>query len=841
MRTHLFLHVLALGGAVIAVPASNSATSDAPLSTSDASSAPAGTLSASSTAISASATSLSVSSAAQTSSGISSPSSSPLPATGSASSSLPVSASASASAPSSTATSKIPTPILNDEWAAAYEKAEAAVAKLSLEEKVNITTGTGFKNGPCVGNTPPIPSIGYPLLCLQDGPLGVRAADNVSAFNPGVNAAATFNRKLIRARGAAVGEEFRGKGIHVALGPDMNMMRTAAAGRNWEGFGADPYLAGEAAYETIKGIQGAGVQTSAKHFINNEQEHYRQNSSSIVDDRTQHEIYLAPFLKSALAGTASFMCSYINGSWACANDAMINEIMKGEWGYPGYVMSDWGATHEVADVNGGLDMTMPGDDLTTGEPIFGPKLIEAVNNGTVSEERVTDAAKRILAAWYLLGQDEGFPETNFNTWDLEDPATNQHVNVQADHGSLIREIADASTVLLRNEDNILPLASSKNAKNGRRNNAKTAPSSIAILGNGAGPSSKGLNGCEYQSCDDGVLGMGWGSGSGTYPYLITPVDAITARAAEDGTEVTSSLDDYDTQYAADLAAEADVALVFITSDSGEDLVVVEGTYGDRNDLYAWHEGDALVQAVADANENTIVCVNTVGPIIVEKWIDHPNVKAVVWTGLPSQEAGNSIADILYGEYNPSGRLPYTIAKSPEDYPASVLYLSPTGPFPDIPYSERLFIDYRHFDANNIEPRYEFGFGLSYTTFEYADIAVSGAAPTDGAALASMDPSLHETVATVSFSVQNTGDVAGHEIAQLYATFPEETSSAPLNLKGFESVHVKPGVVEKVELKLTRYDLSVWDVERQGWVVPEGELTISVGASSRDIRLTGTVN
>ena len=177
-------------------------------------------------------------------------------------------------------------------------------------------------------------------------------------------------------------------------------------------------------------------------------------------------------------------------------------------------------------------------------------------------------------ARYLLGQDQGFPETNFNTWDLEDPATNQHVNVQADHGSLIREIADASTVLLKNEEGILPLASSKSTK-GRRH-AKKAPASIAILGNGAGPSSKGLNGCEYQSCDDGVLGMGWGSGSGTYPYLITPLDAITARAAEDGTEVTSSLDDYDTQYAADLAAEADVALVFITSDSGEDLVVVEG-------------------------------------------------------------------------------------------------------------------------------------------------------------------------------------------------------------------------------------------------------------------------
>ncbi|TRM61488.1 glycoside hydrolase family 3 protein [Schizophyllum amplum] len=701
-------------------------------------------------------------------------------------------------------------------------------------------------NGPCVGNTPAVPSIGYPSLCLEGEPLGVRYADLVSAFPAGVNTAATWNRTLIRARGVAMGEEFRGKGVHVHLGPDMNIMRTAAAGRNWEGFGADPYLSGEASYETITGVQSVGVQASAKHFINNEQEHFRENSNSKVDDRTQHEIYLAPFLKSAMANVASFMCGYnqINGTYSCENDKMLNDVVKGEFGYPGYVMSDWAATHSTLAVNSGLDMTMPGDKTYgSNTTYFGQELIDAVTNGDVPEERVSDMALRILASWYYLGQDEGYPETNFYAWDLNDPS-NQHIDVQADHGSLIREIGAASTVLLKNENGTLPLA---------------APSSLAIIGAGARTNSQGINGCVDRACNDGILAQGWGSGTAEYPYLIAPIDAITSRAEEDGTDVTSSLND-DTSGAAQIAAAADFAIVFISSDSGEGYLTVEDNAGDRNDLFAWHDGDALVQAVADANNNTIVCVNSVGAMIVEAWIDHPNVKAVVWSGLPGQEAGNSVTDILYGAYNPSGRLPYTIAKSEDDYSASVLYTADVE-VPDINYSEGLFVDYRHFDANDIEPRFEFGFGLSYTTFEYADLVVEGSAASDESPPtgpgSSLDPWLHEPVVTVSFTIENTADVAGHEvhscpslstlpdtlsvqIPQLYVTFPEAAESAPLNLKGFDSVYVAPGDVAPVSLELSRYDLSVWDVMAQSWVVPEGEATISIGASSRDIRLTGTV-
>lgn len=193
--------------------------------------------------------------------------------------------------------------------------------------------------------------------------MGLRYADKVSLFPAEINVAATFNRTLMRQRGAAIGQEFRGKGVHVALGPMANIMRAPAAGRNWEGFGGDSYLSGEGAYETTIGIQSAGVQACAKHYINNEQEHYRDSSSSVVDDRTQHEIYALPFLRSVQANVASVMCSYnqINGSWACENDKMLNGVLKGEFGFPGYVMSDWWATHSTLSINKGLDMTMPGD------------------------------------------------------------------------------------------------------------------------------------------------------------------------------------------------------------------------------------------------------------------------------------------------------------------------------------------------------------------------------------------------------------------------------------------------------------------------------------------------
>ncbi|KAA1468626.1 glycoside hydrolase family 3 protein [Dentipellis sp. KUC8613] len=742
--------------------------------------------------------------------------------------------SSTSGAPSSTSSAppgqtSVPPANISPEWKAAYAKAQTAVTKLSLQDKVNLGTGVQWQKGNCVGNTPAISSINFPGLCLEDSPLGVRYADFVSAFPPGINIAATFNRTLMRQRGEALGAEFRGKGVHVALGPDMNLMRAPAAGRNWEGFGGDPYLSGEGAFETVTGIQSAGVQACAKHYINNEQEHSRDSSSSNVDDRYQHELYLHPFLKSVQANVASVMCSYnqINGSFSCENDGTLNGLLKTELGFQGYVTSDWWATHSTSPaVNNGLDMTMPGDTATnSGVSYFGPALVSAVQSGAVPESRIDDMATRILAAWYLLGQDSGFPAVNFDAWNLNAPV-NTHVNVQGDHASLIRTIGAASTVLLKNEG-ALPLK---------------APKTIGIVGNGAGPDSKGPNGYTDRGGDDGVLAMGWGSGTDDFPYLITPVDAITNRSKTDGTTVSSSLSDTDLTSAAKVATGKDVAFVFITADSGEGYITVEGNAGDRNDLNAWHSGDALVKQVASVNKNTIVVVNSVGPIVTEAWIDHPNVTALVWSGLPGQEAGNSLVDVLYGTYNPSGRLPYTIGKSVTDYSAQVLYVSNAGIVP-INYTEGIFIDYRHFDAAGIEPRFEFGFGLSYTTFDYSGLTVTGSVgtgtPPSGPG-SSLDPWLHDSVITVSFSLKNNGTVAGHESPQLYTSPPTSANAAPFNLKGFDNIFLEPGQSQVVSFNLSRYDLSFWNVANQRWEIPAGSTGVSVGASSRDLRLNGAI-
>lgn len=728
-------------------------------------------------------------------------------------------------------------------WAAAYKKAKKLLSDYTIEEKVNVTTGVGWMQGLCVGNIPP--NKNFPGLCLQDSPLGVRLTDHVTAFPAGIQAASTWNRALLRARGIAMGEEFRGKGVNVALGPMMNLGRVAQGGRNWEGFGADPFLAGESAYETILGLQKAGVQATAKHFIGNEQEHFRTQESSVIDDRTIHELYAHPFLRSVMAGVASVMCSYnlVNGTYACENDKILNDILKREFGFPGYVQSDWSATMSTLSAVKGLDMTMPGDiTFNSGDSYFGGNLTAYVKEGHISEARLDDMAARIIAAWYFLKQDVDYPQTNFNTFNSSDNIHNLHLNVQGTHSALVREIGTKGIVLLKNEGRTLPLSE---------------PHRIAVLGSDAGPSKNSPNAYPDRGGDEGILAMGWGSGTVNFPYLVTPLDALKDRALLDSTNVTFYLDDWDLKKAARAAVGQDVALVFINSDSGEDYITVDGNEGDRNNLTAWHNGDNLVKAVAAANHNTIVIVNSVGPLILEPWIDHPNVTAVVWAGIQGQEAGNSIADVLYGDYNPSGKLPYTIAKNPADYSAQVVTQRAGNSVVEIPYTEGLLIDYRHFDAEDITPRFEFGFGLSYTEFKYSNLAISEVPSQDDAEQdlisrwqsgqsspmaqgSSVALWLHEPAFKVTFDVENTGSVPGTEIPQLYIHHPTDAGEPPSILKGFNNVEVDPGQTEQITITLSRYDLSIWDVAAQGWRKPTGTIKLSVGASSRDLRLRGVI-
>ncbi|RMD42904.1 hypothetical protein DV735_g2222, partial [Chaetothyriales sp. CBS 134920] len=640
-------------------------------------------------------------------------------------------------------------------WKQSYDKAQQLVDKMTLVEKVNITTGTGWAMGFCVGNTAPAVHAGFPSLCLQDGPLGLRFNDHATSFPAGITAAATWNRDLIRRRGAAHARQARLKGVHVLLGPSMGPIgRHPAGGRNWEGFGADPVLQAVAAYETILGIQSQGVQATAKHFLANEQEHFRkpfewglpEALSSNLDDRTLHEIYAWPFAQSMRAGVVSVMCSYqmLNNSYACQNSKLLNGILKDELGFQGYVQSDWSAQRSgVASALAGLDMTMPGDGLywIDGNSLFGERLSEAVLNGSVPVARINDMATRIVAAWYQVGQDSWTEEENtpnFSSWTNEEygkpsegsPSPQQEVVVNKfveaendESRQVARQVAAEGTVLLKNEDSILPLDVKLS---GLSNSAKKT---VVVVGEDAGPG-KGPNVCDDRACNQGTLAVGWGSGSTDFTYLIDPLSAINATFDHSAVRVAASLTNLVDGEVQDLLATADLCLAFANADSGEGHKAWNGVKADRNDLDLQKRGGELIQKVAEACAGpVIVVIHTVGPVNVQHFAHHPKVKAILNANLPGQESGNALADVLFGRVDASGRLPYTIGKTLEDYgPGAPVLYYPNSVVPQANYDEGLFIDYRHFDRAKIDPIYPFGYGLSYTSFEWSDLKVTSLKP-----------------------------------------------------------------------------------------------------------------
>ncbi|QSZ30882.1 hypothetical protein DSL72_000440 [Monilinia vaccinii-corymbosi] len=637
-----------------------------------------------------------------------------------------------------------PSPWMNPNtggWEEAYVKAKDFVSQLTLLEKVNLTTGVGWAGDVCVGNVGSIPRLGLKSLCMQDSPVGIRFSDYNSVFSSGQSVAATFDRGLMYARGHAMGQEYKAKGVTVLLGPVAGPLgRAPEGGRNWEGFSPDPVLTGVGIAETIKGIQDAGIIACAKHFIGNEQEHFRQVPeavgygfnisgavSSNIDDVTMHETYLWPFADAVRAGVGSIMCSYnqVNNSYACQNSKLLNNLLKDELGFQGFVMSDWQAQHSgAASAAAGLDMTMPGDTLfNTGESFWGANLTLAVINGTVPEWRIDDMAMRIMAAYFKVGLTLDDPEPNFSSWTLDTygprhfaankghKQINWHVDVRGDHAKLIRDIGARSTVLLKNTNHALPLSN---------------PKFLAVIGEDAGPNAYGPNGCPDRGCSSGTLGMAWGSGSSNFPYLVTPDTALQNQAIADGTAYQSILDNYATSQIKALVSQDSVtAIVFVNANSGEGYISVDGNEGDRKNLTLWKSGDALIQNVSAICNNTIVVIHSTGPTLVGDWYDNENVTAILWAGVPGQESGNSITDILYGKVNPAARTPFTWGPTRESYGTDILYEPNNGgAAPQDDFTEGNFIDYRAFDAHNITPIYEFGFGLSYTTFDYSDLVVT---------------------------------------------------------------------------------------------------------------------
>jgi beta-glucosidase len=569
-----------------------------------------------------------------------------------------------------------------------------------------------------------------------------------------------------------------------------------------------------------------------------------------------HELYLWPFAEGIRSGMASIMCSYnrINDTYACSNSKTQNGLLKTEMGFQGYVMSDWGGTHTGIDtILSGEDMNMPGP-ISSGDSTvssyWGYNITTFLENGSVSESRIDDMVNRILTPYFYFHQDDAsYPNIDLDTAQLNAGTTGTDIpqyqhpfnlgstsdinrDVRGNHSSLVREIGAASTVLLKNVDNILPLKS---------------PRRIAVFGNDAADSSNG----PYDPAQEfGPQAIGDGSGKGRFTYIVSPLEAIKRRNPSALVEYITDNTILATQQSGDLQSiypTPDVCLVFLKSYASEGI--------DRTSLLCDYDSSDVVNNVAGSGfcPNTVVITNSPGANLFP-WVDNANVTGILAGHFPGEQIGNSIADVLFGDVNPSGKLPYTIAYQESDYNAPIVNFSDVNSNnPNLwqsNFTEGLLIDYRHFDANNITPRYEFGFGLSYTTFSLSNLRIAKSNSSPSAYPPSMgsqipppggNPALFDVLATVSVDVKNSGSVAGATVPQLYLGFPSSTpAQTPQKmLRGFDKTDVlAPGQQVTVQFDLRRKDLSYWDVVRQEWAIPSGAFNVLVGQSSRDLPLSG---
>ncbi|KAG6051909.1 hypothetical protein E4U39_006431 [Claviceps sp. Clav50 group G5] len=738
------------------------------------------------------------------------------------------------------------------EWATAHSKAKALVAKMSLQERVSLTGGASSRTG-CSGTIAPISRLNFSGMCLSDSGNGLRNTDLVNAYPAGLHVGASWNKALTRERGAAMGGEFRRKGVNVFLGPVVGPAgRIVRGGRNWEGFSADPYLSGCLAARTIEGVQSEGVQTSLKHFIANEQELNRrpvlgaEAVSSNLDDRTMHEVYLTPFQDGVRAGTANVMCSYqrVNNSYGCANSKILNGLLKTELGFQGFVVSDWDAQRAgVAAALAGMDMAMPSP-----AEFWGKHLVEAVKNGSVPESRVTDMATRILTAWYQFGQDTKFPNPGFGMpHSVLEPHEPVEGRDRKDRPTLLSGAMEGH-VLVKNTKGALPLRSPRSISvfgYSARSADVLAPSADEVsldmwrygqTSIGVGQAVEGLLGNAQPAATKGTLMGGGGSGGSTPAVFVSPYDALSVRAAQDDTALYHDL----SSPTPDVMPSSDACLVFGNAWASEGI--------DRPGLSDTYT-DTLIKKVASQCNNTMVVFHNAGPRLVDEFVDHPNVTAILMAHLPGRESGTALVKLLYGEASPSGKLPYTLARKASDYGH---LLNPDEParrfqnFSQSDFTEGVYLDYKYFDKYNVTPRYEFGFGLSYTTFELSHLKIqstsgrrsgnTGEWPT-GPIVPGGQVDLFDTVARVSVRVRNTGKMTGAEVPQLYVGIPTGPAK---QLRGFEKSFLRPGEAQTVEFSLTRRDLSTWDTGAQKWRLQRGGYAIYVGTSSRDLPLRGSL-
>jgi beta-glucosidase len=665
------------------------------------------------------------------------------------------------------------------------------LSRLTLDEKISII------HADSKFTTAAIPRLGIPRRWLSDGPHGVREdigpytwkpaghTDDFSTAMPaGICLAATWNPDLGFNDGHAIGQEARARGKDIMLGPGVNILRTPLCGRNFEYLGEDPYLTSRMAVGFIRGEQSQDISSCVKHFALNNQETDRGTIDVEVDERALREIYL-PAFKAAVqeAGVWSVMGAYnqFRGQHCCENDYLLNQILKGEWGFKGLVVSDWGGAHDTRECAlNGLDLEMG----TTGKYqnfFFAQPYLDALNAGTLPVSGLDDKVRRnlrVMFATHVL--DPGRKTGSLNT---------------AAHQDVSRRVAEEGMVLLKNQDHILPLDPAK-------------ITTIAVIGD---------NATRLQAHD------GDSSAIKAF-YEITPLTGIVNRAGRK-VNITFSAG-YQTKPDPNLAARAvaaaksaDVVIYIggLNHDKGFDC---EGQ--DRADMKLPYGQDDLISQIVAANPRTIVVLE--GTIVeMGPWLD--KVPALLQAWYPGMEGGNALAAVLFGDVNPSGKLPCTFPKRLADSPAHALGAYP-GTNGVVTYTEGLLVGYRWFDTKHIEPQFPLGFGLSYTTFEYSNLKL----------IESGSDSV-QTIVTAQFDIKNTGSRPGAEVAQLYVHQDNPGLPRPeKELKGFKKVLLQPGETQTVSIPLDDAAFAYYNPDKKSWVAEKGAFQILVGGSSRDLPL-----
>jgi beta-glucosidase len=648
------------------------------------------------------------------------------------------------------------------------------------------------------GNT----RLGIPALYLADGSVGVgNGVGPATALPSSIASAASWDLTEAAKYGGVIGEELADYGINVNLGGNINLIgREPRDGRTFETKGEDPILAGKITAAHINAIQARHIIGDIKHYAFNDQESGRGTADAIIDERAGRETDLLAFeIGVKDSNVQSVMCSYnqTNGQYDCENSHLLNDVLKGDWQFPGFVMSDWWATHSTATAaTNGLDQEQPNQQYFS-------QLGAAISGGQVQQSRLDNMVHRVLRAMYAVGI-------------FDNPQTIQPIPAAAD-AAVAQEIEETGAVLLKNNANQLPL------------NAGTIQS-VAVIGLKADTAVlSGGGSAQVQPVGGAITGPNpcppcwaqvvWDPSS--------PLKAIQAKAP---TAKVQFADGSDANAAASLAAQSQVAIVFVSQWASEGMDEPSLALHDYTSATPVDQ-DGLVSAVAAANPHTIVVIESGGPILMP-WLNQ--VSAVLEAWYPGQSGGPAIADLLFGAANPSGKLPVTFPASDAQLPRPVTPQPPDGvtPFP-VNYTEGLEVGYKWFDAQNLTPLFPFGFGLSYTTFSI----------TNGAVVNNLGAASKPNF-QVTCTVTNTGSVAGAEVAQVYIGMPASLDEPPHRLVGWQKVSLQPGGSQSVTIEVDENDsshpLSYWDTASNSWKVASGTYTVFLGNSSRNLTQVDTI-